>query len=660
MSSSSSSSSRGGKSATKGSYFAECRAHFERLRKSYGLQHKTNPKIERPESYQLWQSHSPDPTIADKTVPVAPFIRICDRQRLLNASAARNNCAAVFGYMHELSANGFVPGLCGGGVTSVELPMTAVNPETFSEFAKMLRECMEEQVQLRVFRNEQKHALDLGGVNEDESKAYPRERFCGMPETGGVAKVTLAVRHIGAYKFLVVSVDSYWYPAQIAFERTLAKLERVLQSDDNELIERNKGLIDAMVASFTARAEKLDERDAFCDAKSKTSSEVNRLGGVPIEHCFRCAGFEYMNAMSAFHRICLITEIVAAVRDHVRIGMSQASVIDAASRARGSNSRVRLAVPSLCEEASDAAGRYGLFGGLPLYVRVIHPVYLRSAVHSSVHVMRRESADYDGVYVSCRRYALKDVASGDAHINYGDVGQGILYSGRSAEHTSITTPAGLSFGGGGGSHYSGNTDSSSVILYARQFTPPLHTMTSWYDAALADLVVPVWKSVAPNVTLGGAEFYTDRMSHNSMLVSLVVPMQEYYEMFWPHVPVYVVKNAAELVPACQKFLSKMCTPSVVLGNAVTPECIITLLAAAPIECMPFREVVEKARKSGTQNVVVSPNHLSQFISQRLPSDLTSPINSAEHVKRYGDTREYYCISLAHAEKILEKMPDSYD
>lgn len=624
-------------------YFSQFKEDYKRLRKSHGMD-VADGQNGRSESILMFSSSCPDRTISHRRVPLSPCVRICSADRLLAARVNRAECASALNFILDLSRNGFMPGICGAGVTWCELPMLHVNLDMYSQFVDSIRKCMYKHVQPVLFCREQSDALVNAQHPKDGVDAV--EYFCGLPERGALPKISIGVRHISAHKYLVVSVDSYWQPAQRAFESTLKHLVDVLRSDDDRYIEDNAMLVDAMIASLTSSYAFESALGPMCDGVSAhndrygqgASGGVNYPHGVPIKERFRCAGVEYMNAMSVAHRTCVLTKVLRDIREYVRLGHTQSSVIEASMRQKFGSSNTPMSMPTLSQMGA-ALDKHVLCGENETTVNVIDPRLLRHAVHSTIRIAGT------GVYAMCRQYALDDVRSGRAHVNFGDIGQGMFYGGGDVQSNSGITLT----------HAFAKKYDEKEVVYPSDYTPVLVPISSQNDNSLADIVVPEWRSSqGVNFTACDIAFLQERSALRSS-VALVVPMQEYYNKIEPMVHVYTIADASGLVPAFQKYFSDRCSPKITLNNIIIPEPLLTLVAATPIEYMSISEIVQKAEDSMKKDVVISPEHVAQMYARRVPSSMVSDITRPENVITYGPTREYYRISVELAKNIVDRM-----
>lgn len=243
----------------------------------------------------------------------------------------------------------------------------------------------------------------------------------------------------------------------------------------------------------------------------------------------------------------------------------------------------------------------------------------------------------------CRRYALDDVRFGRAIVNYGDVGQGLFYGGESSQ-----TGIGMNL-----THAFAKQYNEKDAVYPTDYTPTIFPMTKQSDNALADIVVPEWKSSqGSNFTACDITFIGEKSAIRCS-VALVVPMQLYYGKIEPFLEVYTVADASGLVPAFQKYFYEQCSPKLRLSNIVMPEPLITLLSAAPIEHMSIEDIVRKAKQGLKKEIVISPEHVAQMYAHRVPASIVKDITS--NVTVYGPSREYYSISIDTANSIIEHM-----
>lgn len=636
-------------------YFSEYCSGIKQLRTAHGLDVPCKRGSRRPESYLLMMSRCPDRSVRAH-IPLSPCMRVCGRERLLNASHSRSECAAVLNFVHDLVSRNYLPGMCGGGVAWTELTLSHVNTDNFSEFVRLMRKRMYDDVQVPAFCSEQQDALRrvFGTKADDRSGTRTCEShlFCGMPEDGGLPSISLSVNRTGPYRSVVVAVDSYWRPAQLAFESTLRHLVGVLRSENSDRIAENTSLLNAMLASLaqhyspsaacsSAYSAPNDEQHSVsrADAAEGFGASYDASFDTSSMKPFRCAGIEYMNAMSAFHRACLLSKVLQALRT-VQLSEDPSSnvVDDAVSDIFGPNVQA-LAVPALSREGANVAGEHGLYSGSPVVAHALDPRPMRHALHSSARVFS------DALYIATRRYALNDVRSGDAFFHFGDVGQGVFFA-------TATSPRAANLLSSASEPATKLHNEPGTVMHVSEYCPSLHHFAHIDDSAIVDLVVPQWKSATMNITVGDVRFHPE-LSRMRSFIAPVVPVQLYYADIEPLVPVYTVANPGVIVPALINFFANVCSPSVHLSQVSTPEPIVTLVATVPLEQMSVREIVEKAERANKPQVILSTEHVSDLYRKRVPVELRDRTTRNRVV--YGGAseyrREYYRVSLEDASKI---------
>jgi hypothetical protein len=559
----------------------------------------------------------------------------------------------------ETLEDNMLPGVGGAGQTSIEVPLISVTNSNFSAFSDALEQCLNSRIQHDSFRHRQEDALrfvldrgssfasraesparsSIAGRSQAASSSASASRsssdhvlFCGLPEAGGMSKVTIGIRHIGGRKNLVIVVDSYWKPAMDAFVSTLGQCAKILLNGNDKQREEARDVIDAMLSSIANNYTHSAQNGPFF-VRSRNSG-VDQAFGVGVDMRFRCASVEYMESMSRFHRLCVITKILEDIYSSVIIESHQ--VIENPARYLARN---RIPIPSLSTEAAKMAGAHALCGSSSRPVSIIDPRFCVDAVHSSRRVVSKTGE----IWFLCRYALIDDLIEGKIYVSYGDVGQG-LFSIQSKPESIADKYVKIS--------KRSTMTKDTRRLYDRQ--PELKDLSE--DTCFCDIMHPWWSSTTKNFTECGIKFSKEKLASTSF-VSKCVHHQEYYRSMEPYVPVYVVSNLNAIVPSIFKYFEEQhqnIGASSLLGLSLI-DPLLTVICSAQIDEVDFADLVDRARRSKRNELIISDMHISKLWGLRM-GDMATEITSNQDRKiSYGVNRSYYRIDMRQANKIVEQM-----
>lgn len=629
--------------------YKEYMQRFTSKRKTWGLDKSRDS--DRPDSGLLLQIFAPDITVGKGQCPMAPAMMISNSKRLLDAMYDEEDeryVSNVLSMVREVCEDNMLPGIGGAGQTSIEVPLINVSNSNFSSFSGALEKCLNARIQHDSFRNRQEGALRFvldrrpadaavaassSSSSASSSRSAPPDYvyFCGLPESGGMSRLTIGVRHVGNRKNLVVSIDSYWKPAASAFSNTLAKCSDLLLNGTDKQRVESADVIDAIVCSLAGSYARSKQNGPFCARAS--NGRVDGGFGTPNNMRFRCASVEYMEAMSRFHRLCVLTKVLLDIYANVIVDSHQ--VIEDPSRYMP---RENIPIPSLGVEGAALAGEHALCGSSSRPVKLIDPRYCAEAVHST----RRVTSD-GRIWFLCRHGLMKDLLEGRLHIAYGDVGQG-LFSVQSSSESISDKYEQLS------KRSTMNTDLRR--LYAQQH--PIGDLAE--DTCFVDIIHPRWLSTNRNFTACGVRFSKDRVASTSF-VSKTVHHQEYYRSMEPYLPVHIITNPASVAPAIFKYFEEQYPDLQArdLRGLSLLDPMLTIVCSAQIDDIDLRELVERSARNSRAELILSEPHIGQLWSLRL-GRLAGTITSNERARiDYGENRSYYRIDAQQARQIAQTL-----
>lgn len=642
---------------------------FKAKRKKWGLDSTADASSNGEPESTLWlQIMAPDTTIGDSQCPISPAIRITNAHRLGSAAAQVSDqsryISNVLSMIGDVCASNMLPGICGAGQTSIEVPLVNVTNSKFSAFSDALENCLNKHIQRDSFLHRQGDALreflassasssssihsrqnGAASSSQQSQKEHDHVFFCGLPESGGMSKVTIGVRHTGNRKSLVVVIDSYWKPALDAFVCTLQKLAKIVLSGSEQDRETYGGVIDAMISSICSDYRTSSGRNSspFCakpDSRSAASSssvtEISRNMGVQNELRFRCASVEYMESMSRFHRLCLMTKVLDDIYAHVLIDSHP--VIE---NPRLYTSAEPIPVPSLDILAAKLAGVNALCGSSSRTVSIIDQRYCAESVHST----RRIDASNGNIWFFCRYGLMHDLVAGKLYVSYGDVGQGLFAFQASSESIADKRV---------------QLQKRSAVFgkdMLRLYTAHAPIPDLEKDMCFCDIMHPHWCSDIRNFTTCGIKFSRERMTSTS-LVSKAVHHQEYYRSMEPYIPVHVISNPLFVAPSILQYFDEQHESIVRAGhlrNIYLVDPMLTIVCSMQIDEVSLEDLLERAEHSNQLHLIISQTHIAKLWECRL-GDMASEITSNKHNNiQYGENRSYYKISVQKARAIVQTI-----
>lgn len=639
---------------------------FKAKRKKWGLDCADARSNNGEPDSTLWlQILAPDTTIGDGQCPISPAIRITNAQHLGSAAEKVSDesryISNVLSMIGDVCASNMLPGICGAGQTSIEVPLVNVTNAKFSAFSDALEQCLNKHIQHDSFLHRQGDALreflasntsssshrqQTGAASSSQQARREKDHvfFCGLPESGGMSKVTIGVRHTGNRKNLVVVIDSYWKPALDAFVCTLQKLAKIVLSGSEKDRETYGSVIDAMISSIRSdyRASNGRNSSPFCaksDSRTTSSSsvtEISRNMGVQNELRFRCASIEYMESMSRFHRLCLMTKVLDDIYEHVLIDSHP--VIE---NPRRYTSVEPIPVPSLDVVAAQLAGVNALCGSSSRAVSIIDHRYCAESVHST----RRIDASNGNIWFFCRYGLVRDLVGGKLYVSYGDVGQG-LFAFQASSESIVDKRAQLQ-------KRSAVFGKDMLRLYTTH--APISDLEK--DMCFCDIMHPRWCSDGRNFTTCGIKFSKERMTSTSF-VSKAVHHQEYYRSMEPYIPVHVISNPIAVVPSILQYFSEQ-HESVMhashLRGIYLVDPMLTIMCSMQIDEVSLEDLLARAEHNNRVQLIISQTHIGKLWECRL-GDMANEITSNKQNKiQYGENRSYYKISVETARAIVRTI-----